>query len=133
MKPLTPSPRASTVPAASEPRPDGSGSGYSSGNLHYRRSPFRHRHSAEILYRLNRMHYLYPRVVNTATLDSMAGAVHSGNSAAFMAAAQTRQTEVTKIIADNKARAAAAAKGKSGSSRSSFGGGRSSGGRSGRW
>lgn len=89
----------------------------------------------EILYRLSRLHYYYPRVVTSHNLDEMRNAVEAGNTEAFVRAAQIRHSEVEQTLRDIQARRNAVAKGSGGSSRSSFGGGSSmgGGGGGGRW
>jgi len=89
--------------------------------------------NTELLYRMDRMRYLYPRVMTPQLHTCMTSAVQSGSQRDFLAAASARETEVGSAISDIVARRAAAASGRKGSSRSSFGGGRSSGGRGGRW
>lgn len=91
--------------------------------------------NAELIYRLNRMQFLYPRVMTPQLHSSMTSAVQSGSQREFMAAAAARELEVGTVISDIVQRRAAHAAGSKGSSRSSgsFGGGRSSGGRGGRW
>lgn len=99
----------------------------------YTSSSFRMRRTApEILYRMQRMRILYPTVMTTAVYNSMERAVEAESPTEFLRAASQRAEEVNKTLMDIAKRKEAAKRGSSGS-RSSFGGGRSGGGRGGRW
>lgn len=86
----------------------------------------------EYQFRLQRMRYLYPSLINTHTFRAMNSAIDSQNVDELIRSSELRQVAVERIITDARTRAAAARSGSSGSNYS-FGGGRSSGGRSGRW
>ena len=89
--------------------------------------------TSDLLYRVDRMSYLYPQVMNAQTRRSMLSAIETGDTSGVLAAAQSRLNSVKVIMADAAKAEAAARSGSSGSSSSSFGGGRSSGGRGGGW
>ena len=89
------------------------------------------RHSPELLFRLNRMRYLYPNVMTPQSYGALHAAIDSNSIHEFTAVAQHRVTAVTQVL--TQMREAAQRSGSSGASRSSFGGGRSSGGGGGRW
>lgn len=88
----------------------------------------------EMMYRLDRMRYLYPSVMTQNLHASLSSSVRSGSLADFNRAAVAREQEVYSTITDLQKRKVAASSGSKGSSRTGgFGGGRSSGGRGGRW
>jgi uncharacterized membrane protein YgcG len=91
------------------------------------------RRSLEYRYRMNRLHHYYPNVVTSEVIRSMDSPLHNGSSRVFLQNLQLRSDACVRIISDHKTRAKASKSGKSGSSRSSFGGGRSGGGRGGGW
>lgn len=104
-----------------------SSSSYYYGNAFSRRTP-------ELLFRMNRMRYLYPDYMTVEMLRSMNSAIERGNIHEFRSHITSRGVEVVRIVSDIRERAAQAARssGRSGSS-FSFGGGRSGGGGGGRW
>lgn len=88
----------------------------------------------EMLYRFHRMNYLYPDLLSPMMYGSMRNSLYYGRINEFQSAARVRQSEVNTIISDHQRRQQLAAKGSRGSSRSSFGGGKTSGGgRGGSW
>lgn len=98
---------------------------------HYNQPFFAQYHRDEMLFRMARMHLLYPRVMDQPTYNQMRNAQNVNDFRNTADSQISRVNDViTKIVAD---RAKAAAKGSSGSSRSSFGGGRSGGGGGGRF
>ena len=78
------------------------------------------------------MRYLYPNVIDAGSYRAMNSAIENQNFDELLRSSEVRQTLVQRIVTDAKTRAAAARSGSSGSN-FSFGGGRSSGGRGGRW
>jgi uncharacterized membrane protein YgcG len=88
--------------------------------------------SSEFVYRLSRMQRLYPTVMTNEVHASMSSAIDTGNIETIRLLATRRVAEVDRIISDMTRRAQAQSSGSSGS-RSSFGGGYSSGGRGGRF
>lgn len=100
---------------------------FSSSNI--RTSPLQR--ELEWRFRLQSMHRLYPEVVNMQSLNLLNQGLSSGNIQNFQAAVQLRINEVQQLA---EARSTTAARsGSHGSSRISFGGGTSSGGRGGKW
>lgn len=101
--------------------------GYSSRRFRY--------HAPEWRFRLHRMHYMYPSVVDYEVLRTANAAIDRGNlgdlhNQLTARGAQIRlQAEQLRTQMEARARAS----GSSGSSRGSFGGGSSSGGGGGRW
>jgi uncharacterized membrane protein YgcG len=89
--------------------------------------------SSELLYRVNRMRYLYPAVMTVDTHRNMEDSINRGDYSALRRFADERSVAVQLIVTDIERREASMRSGSSGSSRSSFGGGRSSGGRGGSW
>ena len=79
--------------------------------------------SAEFMYRMQRMNYLYPRVMTAETLLTLNAALSSGTAAEFRRAATVRSVEVNRVITDIETRNAASSSGSRGSSYGSFGGG----------
>ena len=79
--------------------------------------------NAEYIYRINRMNYLYPRVMTTPTMFALNNALSNGNAAEFRRLASVRTTEVNQTITNIEIRNAARSSGSSGSSYGSFGGG----------
>eukprot|EP01035_Chromulina_nebulosa_P017592 gene17592-23162_t len=86
----------------------------------------------EFHYRANRLHYLYPDVVTTSLLRSMTSSINSGSASTLRSTLDQRRTEVQRMITDITKRNEAKSSGAGGSSYS-FGGGRSFGGRGGRF
>lgn len=127
-------PRTSTPITSSNDAPSSSSSPSCSNTGRVLRRPpsfwYRH-HTPELLYRMNRMRYLYPRVMTDVSHAALTNAINNQSFAEFNVAAEQRLLQVTERL--TKMREAAKSSGKNGSSRSSFGGGRSSGGRGGRW
>ena len=92
--------------------------GYTNTMLPY--SPLR---DAEFLFRMNRMQFLYPRVMTPETVLALNSALSSGSMTEFRRAALVRSAEVNRTITDIETRNTARTSGSSGSSYSSFGGG----------
>jgi uncharacterized membrane protein YgcG len=90
---------------------------------------------SELLFRMNRMHYLYPDVMTAQLLHDTNVAIDNGTPQDAIAGLTQRSVEIQRTVTQMREQAAAAAKrsGSGGASRSSFGGGRSSGGGGGRW
>mmetsp|Transcript_1265 Transcript_1265/g.2638 ORF Transcript_1265/g.2638 Transcript_1265/m.2638 type:complete len:561 (-) Transcript_1265:76-1758(-) len=88
----------------------------------------------ELLYRMNRMRYLYPDVMTAQLLSTMNRAVERGSLDSMRAELSSRSVEVQRTVTQMKVASEKAARssGRGGSS-GSFGGGRSSGGGGGRW
>ena len=84
------------------------------------------------MYRMNRMNQMYPDVVTAETLRVMTSNLESGNIEGISQIVESRRAEVQRVITDIQTRSEMARSGSSGA-RVSFGGGRSSGGRGGRW
>lgn len=86
-------------------------------------------------FRLHRMHYLYPSVVDYEFLRIANGAINRGSMSDLRYYITERGAQVQRLATDLRHRMEQAARhsGSHGSSRSSFGGGRSSGGGGGRW
>lgn len=78
---------------------------------------------AEFRFRMNRMHFLYPRVMTGETLMALNAALSSGSATEFRRAASERSAEVQRTITNMEVRASAARSGSRGSSSGSFGGG----------
>lgn len=78
---------------------------------------------AEFRFRMNRMHFLYPRVMTGETLMALNAALSTGSATEFRRAASERSAEVQRTITNIETRVAAASSGSRGSSYSSFGGG----------
>jgi uncharacterized membrane protein YgcG len=92
----------------------------------YPSSSHSHRHR-EVLFRLHRIRSRYPSVMTEEAHNDLAGAVASNSLDQFIATGESRSTAIgSELIALQKT-------GSKGSSRSKFGGGKSSGGRGGRW
>ena len=87
----------------------------------------------DILFRLNRMRYLYPDVMTADTHNAMQGALQRGQVHELEAAARTRLTVVNQQLADIARRQAAQASGSRGAIGGNWGGGMSGGGHGGRW
>jgi len=87
----------------------------------------------ELQYRLRRLQALYPSVATTETVHSLEAAITSGDRSEIQRVVRARDIEVRNEITEWQKRADAASRGSSGSKHKSFGGGRSSGGRGGRW
>lgn len=83
-------------------------------------------------FRLNRLRYIYPGVIDHHSYSVMNSAIQQQNVAELIQVAEVRQNAVQRIVTDYRTRQKAAKSGSSGS-RSSFGGGSSSGGRGGGW
>jgi uncharacterized membrane protein YgcG len=90
-------------------------------------------HSPELMYRMNRMRYLYPTVMTADTYERMNRGVVNQSASEVIQAVQARRDEVTRQLADITHRRAQQRSGSGGSSRSSWGGGSSGGGGGGRW
>jgi uncharacterized membrane protein YgcG len=104
-----------------------SGGGGCAGEFHTAGIP--QRHLPTLRFRFNNMRMNYPNYLDVATAREMTNILDSGGSVAEMRRLyEARATVVASILA--KAKAAGS---RSGASRSGFGGGRSSGGRGGRW
>ena len=88
-------------------------------------------HMQSAVYRVSRMHQLYPLILDSSTHDIMTTALASGSIAEATRAAEARATEVAVMVA--KLKSSQSSLKHSGSTKSSFGGGRSSGGRGGRF
>mmetsp|Transcript_23024 Transcript_23024/g.20914 ORF Transcript_23024/g.20914 Transcript_23024/m.20914 type:complete len:475 (-) Transcript_23024:64-1488(-) len=86
----------------------------------------------EFHYRANRLHYLYPDVVTTSLLRSMTSSINTGSVSTLRSTLDQRRVEVQRMITDIAKRNEARSSGAGGSSYS-FGGGRSFGGRGGRF
>lgn len=86
-------------------------------------------------FRLHRMHYMYPSVVDYEFLRIANGAINRGSMSDLRYHITERGAQVQRLATDLRHRMEQAARhsGSHGSSRSSFGGGRSSGGGGGRW
>lgn len=115
----------SSMPASSASSASSSTFSSSSSSYLFRRN------SPEILFRLNRMRYLYPNVMTPQSYGAMHAAIDANSIHEFTAAAQNRVIAVSQVL--TQMREAAQRSGSSGASRGSFGGGRSSGGGGGRW
>jgi len=87
----------------------------------------------ELMYRLRRMHVLYPETMNTDTMHALSSGIDSGNLQAVQRAIDQRSAAVQTIVTSIQSRNNARSSGSSGSRSRSFGGGRSSGGGGGRW
>ena len=110
---------------------DGNASSSSSSSYAEPHVPFVAYHNPlyreEMLFRMYRMHTLYPGVMNQQTFTRMQRAENPNE---LRAMADTRIVEVNNVIAKIQAeRAVAAARGSMGSNQTHFGGGRSGGGR----
>ena len=116
-----------TTSAQSREHSDASGGSSSCG-----RSLLRN-HRPEVRYRLQRMRTLYPDVMTADIYQSVQAAVENGETDVIVRQLRQRTEAVTRIISDRQKAAKAKTSGSSGSSSRSFGGGRSSGGRGGRW
>lgn len=88
-------------------------------------------HMQTLMFRSRRIRERYPNVMDTSTHSVLEAAVHTGNLSDAIGIVERRSVEVQTIIADIHKKATSS--GRSGSTRSSFGGGRSSGGRGGRF
>jgi uncharacterized membrane protein YgcG len=87
----------------------------------------------EIRYRLDRMRVLYPDILPQTNYNSLLESTYLGRSR-MLNDLETRRTAVNRMLTDMRTTSSAASSGRSGSSLGrSFGGGRSSGGRGGRW
>ena len=133
---VPPSDQQSQPPRDQQSRGGGSfGMGeYDPDSCYHTRRSFHN--NADLLFRLNRMHFLYPHVMSTDTHRMMQQAVQTGSQEEFIRLTTARHTEVTQILRDEALRAAQRASGRNGSSgfrSGGFGGGRSSGGGGGRW
>lgn len=82
---------------------------------------------------MHRLNHYYPNVVTSEVLRSTDSSLNNVSSHNFLQNLQVRSKACTKIITDYNIRQKASESGSKGSSRSSFGGGRSRGGRSGKW
>lgn len=132
------------LPPNNPPPPFSSGSGPSSSNYQeydptdcqsrmYSSTDTRFRyHSPEIMYRMNRMRYLYPTVMTADTYERMNRGVLNQSASEVIQAAQVRRDEVVRQLSDIQLRKQQQRSGSSGSSRS-WGGGSSGGGGGGRW
>eukprot|EP00602_Paraphysomonas_sp_CaronLab_P000286 CAMPEP_0185031548 /NCGR_PEP_ID=MMETSP1103-20130426/19080_1 /TAXON_ID=36769 /ORGANISM="Paraphysomonas bandaiensis, Strain Caron Lab Isolate" /LENGTH=499 /DNA_ID=CAMNT_0027567103 /DNA_START=78 /DNA_END=1577 /DNA_ORIENTATION=+ len=100
-------------------------------NPRFRYNPM-HRSAPEVLFRMNRMRYLYPSVMTADVYNNMQTAVNTGSTSEFVRAAEARSQQVTRTLADIQHRREMAHRGSSGASRG-FGGGSSGGGSGGRW
>ena len=87
-------------------------------------------HMQMLMFRSSRIRERYPRAMDPTTHSVLEAAVHSGSLSDAIVVVERRSTEVQTMIADFKKRMSSDG---SGSKRSSFGGGRSSGGRGGRF
>lgn len=83
----------------------------------------------EIMFRMSRMRVLYPDIMTSSVYSN---SLQAGNFDELRAVVESRRLEVTKLITDLKSRSDASASGSLGST-SRFSGGRSSGGRAGKW
>ena len=89
--------------------------------------------NTELLYRVDRMRYLYPAVMTPEAHREMIDSINSKDFARMHNIAEERVVAVQSIVADKDAREVAAKSGAGGSNSSSFGGGTSSGGKGGSW
>jgi uncharacterized membrane protein YgcG len=113
-------------------------SGQPSGHYYHDGAYSSHRFnyfSPEWRFRLHRMHYLYPSVVDYEFLRIANGAINRGSMSDLRYHITERGVEVQRLATELQHRMEQAAResGRSGSSHMSFGGGRSSGGGGGRW
>lgn len=92
-------------------------------------------YAPEWRFRLHRMHYLYPSVVDYEFLRIANGAINRGSMHDLRSQMTERGVQVQRLATELRHRMEQAARssGSHGSSRSSFGGGRSRGGGGGRW
>jgi len=92
------------------------------------------RSTPELLFRIRRMHYLYPEVMDAHTMGALSSGVSAGDVQQVRVAVEARSAAVQSIVTSIQSRAAAKSAGSGGSKmRGSFGGGRSGGGGGGRW
>ena len=92
------------------------------------------RSTPELLFRIRRMHYLYPEVMDVHTMGALSSGVSAGDVQQVRVAVENRAAAVQSIVTSIQSRAAARSAGSGGSKmRGSFGGGRSGGGGGGRW
>jgi uncharacterized membrane protein YgcG len=95
---------------------------------------FNYNRRMEFLYRARRINECYPSSLDTYTLNSIVSAIDSGNLPQASRLLQTRSSvNYSTISSIAPTRYQATSSGSFGSSKSSFGGGWSSGGRSGKW
>lgn len=87
----------------------------------------------DLLFRLDRIHQLYPEVLPVHTHAQMQDVVQRGSLRELEVAARVRTVEVNRVLNDIAMRREAATRGSSGSSSGSWGGGSSSGGSGGSW
>ena len=102
-------------------------------HTHHHRTHYTQEQSAEFMYRMHRMNYLYPRVMQPDDLVILNNALSTGTAEEFRVAASIRSVEVNRVVTDIETRNAAASSGSRGaasrsgshgSSYGSFGGGR---------
>ena len=127
-----PAPRPPPRPADANRESDSENSGTSGGgctaNFQGSNTTVFHRHMPLLRYRFDRLRLRYPSYLDVATAREMSSILDNGGSVADMRRQfEARSAVVASIIAQQKK------SGSSGASRSSFSGGRSGGGRSGRW
>ena len=89
--------------------------------------------SSDLLYRIHRMHTLYPTVMPIGTRRRMEASIQRGDMEGLRVVAEERMIAVQRVVTDIVSRQQAISRGARGSSMSSFGGGSSSGGRGGSW
>jgi uncharacterized membrane protein YgcG len=89
-------------------------------------------HMQSVAYRVSRMRQLYPLILDRSTHEIMTAAMANGSIAEAARAVEARASEVATMVAKLKSNQSGS-KHSSGSSKTSFGGGRSSGGRGGRF
>ncbi len=90
-------------------------------------------HMQTTMFRLRRIRTLYPNALDSSTHSLLNAAVQNGSLSDALQVVEQRAVEVSSIINNMKEKAIASRKGSSSSSRHSFGGGFSGGGRGGRW
>ena len=135
-----PRPRVNQDPFRSEDTTSGSsssgsyyGSPSTSSSTNHNRSF--HSRRPELIYRLNRMRYLYPDIMTVQLLNNMNRAVDRGELQDIRRELSARSVEIQRTVTEMReaSQRAARSSGSGGASRGSFGGGRSSGGGGGRW
>ena len=89
--------------------------------------------STDLMYRIHRMHSLYPSVMPIGTRTAMEDSIRRDDMEALRVIAEERMVAVQRVVADIASRQQAISRGSRGTSMSSFGGGSSSGGRGGSW
>jgi uncharacterized membrane protein YgcG len=108
--------------------------GLNPGSGSYTQTTYNH-FSPELRYRLYRINHYYPDAFTAEALRSMNRAIDTGNFDELRNQVLTRSSELSRLVTEIReaSRNNARKNGMSGSSSSSWGGGRSSGGRGGRW